>query len=198
MTESYVEITRADRERVPALATVLARTFADDPMIRWPFHDHHVVERAEPLFTALLNEYAALDIVLEADNGVGVAAWVPPGSEMGLEKVNVATRHAIAGLTDDGGDRYHRFWGWLESSLPTEPHWFLDMVGVEPSRQGEGIGGALVRHGIDLAQSDGVPAFLETGKARNVPYYERFGFRIAREDDAPGGGPHIWFMRLDP
>ena len=49
-----------------------------------------------------------------------------------------------------------------------------------------------------VVEADGVPAFLETGKARNVPYYERFGFRTAAEDDAPGGGPHIWFMHRDP
>ena len=40
-----------------------------------------------------------------------------------------------------------------------------------------------------------MPAFLETGNPRNVPYYERFGFRVIDEGDAPGGGPRIWFMR---
>jgi ribosomal protein S18 acetylase RimI-like enzyme len=191
-------IMTATADRVPVLASVLARTFADDPMVSWPFHDHDVEERAVPLFAALLGEYAALDIVVEADGGAGVAAWIPPDSEVGLEQVNVVTWPEVAGLTDDGGDRYHRFWGWLESFVPQEPHWMLDMVGVDPARQGEGIGSALVRYGIERAEADGVPAFLETGKARNAPYYERLGFRTAAEDDSPGGGPHIWFMRRDP
>lgn len=72
------------------------------------------------------------------------------------------------------------------------------MVGVESARQGEGIGSALIGYGVDRARAEGVPAFLETGKPRNVPYYERFGFHVAHEDVAPDGGPHIWFMRLDP
>jgi hypothetical protein len=40
--------------------------------------------------------------------------------------------------------------------------------------------------------------FLETGTPRNVPYYGRFGFRVAEEPDAPDGGPRMWFMRRDP
>ena len=191
-------ITTATADRVPVLAAVLARTFADDAMISWPFHDHDVEERAVPLFAALLREYVALEIVVEAGAGAGLAAWIPPGSDMGLEQVNAATWTEVEALTGDGGDRYHRFWNWLESFVPSERHWMLDMVGVDPDRQGEGIGTALVRHGVERARADRVPAFLETSKARNVPYYERFGFRTTAEEDAPGGGPHIWFMRLDP
>jgi len=198
MVSTVPATTTATLDQVPALAAVLARTFSDDPMIRWPFHDHDVVERSEPMFAALLGEYAALGFVIEAGGGAGVAAWIPPSSDVGLEQVDVATRALIAGLTDDAGARYDAFWDWLESFLPTEPHWFLDMVGVEPARQGEGIGSVLIGHGVDHARADGVPAFLETGKPRNVPYYERFGFHVAHEDDAPEGGPHIWFMRLDP
>jgi hypothetical protein len=43
----------------------------------------------------------------------------------------------------------------------------------------------------------GVGAFLSTGTPGNVPIYERCGFRVIEEADAPGG-PHIWFMRADP
>ncbi len=191
-------ITIATLDRVPALAAVLARTFANDPMVRWPFYDHDIVERAEPMFAALLSEYAVHGFVAEADDGAGVAAWIPPSSGAGLEQADAATRPLIAGLTDDAGARYQRFWDWLESFLPAEPHWFLDMVAVDPARQGEGIGSALVGHGVNRARADGVPAFLETGKSGNVPFYERLGFHLAHEEDAPDGGPHIWFMRLDP
>jgi len=56
----------------------------------------------------------------------------------------------------------------------------------------------LVEFGLNLARADDAGAFLETGTPRNVPYYERFGFRIVDDTDAPDGGPHIWFMRFDP
>ena len=48
------------------------------------------------------------------------------------------------------------------------------------------------------AGADGHPLFLETGVERNVAFYERFGFVVVSEGDAPGGGPHVWFMRWGP
>jgi GNAT superfamily N-acetyltransferase len=130
----------------------------------------------------------------ETEDGAGTAAWIPPGSDVGIEQVNVATWPVIPPLTDDGGARYQAFWNWLEDHVPDEPHWMLDIVAVDPARQGRGTGTALIRHGLALADRDGVPAFLETGNPRNVPYYERLGFRVAEEGDAPDGGPHMWFM----
>lgn len=65
-------------------------------------------------------------------------------------------------------------------------------------------GSRLIEFGLGLARADdagafleNAGAFLETGTPRNVPYYERFGFRSVDDADADGG-PHIWFMRWDP
>ena len=69
---------------------------------------------------------------------------------------------------------------------------------MAPERQGEGIGTALMRDGLARADRAGVAAWLETSKAANAAYYERFGFQTVVDEDAPGGGPHIWFMRRDP
>ena len=56
----------------------------------------------------------------------------------------------------------------------------------------------MVELGLDRARQDAIPAFLETGVARNVAYYERLGFHVVEEGDAPMDGPHVWFMRFDP
>jgi hypothetical protein len=55
-----------------------------------------------------------------------------------------------------------------------------------------------MRDGLASADRAGIPAWLETSKATNAAYYEHFGFRTVVDEDAPGGGPHIWFMRHDP
>ena len=86
----------------------------------------------------------------------------------------------------------------MESMKPQEPMWYLDHVGVDPDHQGGGIGSALVKLGLARAAEDGIPAYLEAGNPRNVPCYERLGFKVIAEADPPDGGPHIWFMRCDP
>ncbi|MEA2521546.1 MAG: hypothetical protein QOI81_1192 [Actinomycetota bacterium] len=67
-----------------------------------------------------------------------------------------------------------------------------------PDRQGEGIGSALLRDGLERADAQGIPSWLETSKARNAAYYEGFGFVTLADERAPDDGPRIWFMRREP
>jgi hypothetical protein len=56
----------------------------------------------------------------------------------------------------------------------------------------------LIAAGLAQARKVGVGACLSTGTPHNVSIYERCGFRVVEDIDAPDGGPHIWFMRWDP
>jgi predicted N-acetyltransferase YhbS len=50
----------------------------------------------------------------------------------------------------------------------------LGPVAVHPTRQGEGLGGALIRDSLALAGGQGWPRVMLIGDA---PYYQRFGFK---------------------
>jgi putative acetyltransferase len=54
----------------------------------------------------------------------------------------------------------------------------LGPMSVTPERQREGIGSALVREALRLAEERGEPLVLVLGHAT---YYPRFGFRLAAE-----------------
>ena len=101
-------------------------------------------------------------------------------------------------MAEDGGRRYTAFWDWVYSRTPDEPLWQIDSIAVDPPFQGRGLGRSLIEAGLAWARADGVGAFLSTGTPRNVSIYGRAGFRVLEDLDAPGGGPHIWFMRCDP
>jgi GNAT superfamily N-acetyltransferase len=146
----------------------------------------------------ILAPYAESGVLWKIGGCDGGAAWLPPGVAGRFAEIEQSTRAAINSLTGDGGARYAAFWDWLDAHLPREPCWFLDLVGVAPGAQGRGLGRALVRHGLQRARADGCPAFLETGTPRNVPFYEGLGFRVVGAQQAPDGGPVIWFMQTPP
>ena len=80
---------------------------------------------------------------------------------------------------------------------PSEPHWYLPFIGVDPSHQGEGYGSALMAHGLIPCDRDKTPAYLESTNPRNIPLYERFGFKVIGTIQA-GPSPPIFPMLRKP
>lgn len=188
-----VDVRPAAPDRVDDLAALLGRSFVDDPMLVWPFGADRL-DVVTAFFRSFDGELALRGWLWEAGEGEGVAAWIPPGSDIEMLDVDRAMRSMLA----EARTRHEELWEWIASKFPDEPTWYLDHIAVEADRRGSGIGAALIEHGLESARRDGVPAFLETGRPGNVSYYERRGFRTYLDEDAPGGGPHIWFMRYDP
>jgi GNAT superfamily N-acetyltransferase len=193
-----IEIRQVTSERAAAVAAMMARAFVDDPMIWASVAPENRDERIRRMFELLDDQWANHGVLWEADDAAGAAAWLGPDDATALADQNVELKEAFHALSADGGVKHDALWDWIESEIPDEPMWYLDQIGVEPARQGQGIGTTLIELGLERARRDGVPAFLETAIAGNVGYYERFGFRVTLHDDAPMDGPHIWFMRFDP
>jgi predicted N-acetyltransferase YhbS len=77
-----------------------------------------------------------------------------------------------------------------------EPHWFLDILAVQPDRQGQRIGASLPAHALAEVDRAGVPAFVATSRQRNLPLYERFGFAVTEEFHT--GPVRLWAMLRSP
>lgn len=183
------------RDRLPAMAAVLARAFADDPMIRWPLTaGDDIGERIERAFGSIYHGIVDLELIWEAGDGDGFAVWIPAGMSDQMFESDSAARDLVAPLTNDGAARYDVLWSWIEEQTPADA-WYLDVLGVDPAKQGAGVGSALVRFGLERAARDGADAFLETAVEANVAYYERFGFRTVFDGRATDDAPRIWFMR---
>lgn len=86
----------------------------------------------------------------------------------------------------------------LEGKHPKAPHYYLLAIGVDPPRQGKGIGSRLMTPILDRCDREGMPAYLESSKERNLALYERHGFRVVEQVELPGGGPPVWLMWREP
>ena len=192
----------ATEAEVPELAAVLARAFAHDP-----FHEFLVGtapernQRMRDGWNGLLRHTSDhLSTTYTTDDRAGVALWHPPGyggaSFIGSLRLVPSVARLAGGL---GRLRdVSRAVAALEKRRHHHapmPHFYLSAIGVEPDRQGEGIGTALMEPVLTRADSDGTPAYLETATGRNVLLYERVGFAVVEELTLPGTDVHGWLMR---
>lgn len=66
---------------------------------------------------------------------------------------------------------------------PVGALYYLWFIGVQPSEQGNGIGSRLLKEVIQGAQSQNRTICLETSVIKNIPWYEKHGFKTYRELD---------------
>ncbi len=184
---------------VPAAAEVIADAFADDPFWAWlfPGADRALIVRS--WIRQLHVAYMPKGHSYVNDDVTGAALWAPPGKWRLSRRQEL--RLAPSYLRLLGPQRMRtasRAFAVIEGGHPDESHWYLSVLGVTPSSQRSGVGRSLIEPMLTRADADGLPASLETFKPDNVPYYERFGFEVTKEDDIPGGGPHMWAMVRRP
>ncbi|MBE9017047.1 GNAT family N-acetyltransferase [Chroococcidiopsis sp. CCALA 051] len=79
-----------------------------------------------------------------------------------------------------------------------ERHWYLELLGVEPSHQGQGIGSALMHPILQQADLEGIPCYLETFSEKNVYFYRQHGFQVLKTIDMPEVNLHLWTMKREP
>jgi GNAT superfamily N-acetyltransferase len=195
-----IEAREAGDADVEPLAGALARAFHDDPVMTWLLgeRDGPRLRRLGRFMRSEARRHRRHGgMVLTAPGHPGGALWDAPGRwRMSWLDIVRSAPVMISGV----GPRIPRALGGLgqmEKQHPREPHWYLAILGTDPARQGTGVGGALVTPVLERCDHDGLGAYLESSKPENVPYYERFGFRVTGQIDMPGG-PAMWPMWRDP
>jgi GNAT superfamily N-acetyltransferase len=179
----------------PALADMLIRAFHDDPVSVWT----HPSARARPrrlrrFFAGRLRTLVGHELTWTTDDASGAALWAPPDAwalpagELVRGLGSLSARRAPVVLWGLGG---------VERVHPRETHLYLSVLGVDPPQQGRGIGSRLIAPGLELCDREGVGAYLETARERNVVFYERHGFRTTQELVLPRG-PRLWLMWREP
>eukprot|EP00434_Breviolum_minutum_P013047 symbB.v1.2.011495.t1/scaffold772.1/size165093/2 len=75
-----------------------------------------------------------------------------------------------------------------------QPHFSIPLMMVNPDLQGQGLCSKAMRAVCRAADEEGLPCFLETGGARNVAIYQRFGFRIFEQFMLPDAVTEIFVL----
>jgi len=191
---------RATQADVPALARMLARAFFDDPVACWAWPPDALREAAFERFQRIrLRQLLVDEEVWTTSELTAAALWAPPRRwrQAPREELQLfgAFAHprllARAPLVAYG-------WHRMELHHPARPHhWYLAVLGTDPAAQGQGLGSAVLGPVLEQCDSDGVGAYLESSKERNIDFYARHGFRVTGELRLLRG-PRMWSMWRDP
>jgi len=185
---------------VPSLTAMLVRAFDDDPVANFMFAgDRRRARGLHVFFTSQLrHQYLPHGHVYTTDGVAGAAVWGPPDAARNSLKELVELLPAAPFLVSTRIHRALRLLFEVDGLRPKEPHWYLATLGTEPARQGQGVGSGLLRSMMDRIDESGRPAYLESSKERNVPFYARFGFEVVEELRSKVGSPPIWRMWREP
>jgi predicted N-acetyltransferase YhbS len=191
MSEPIVEAaTWAD---APAIRTLLAHAFRENPLVTWVLPDAGTrLDASAAWMGASMDRYLAsgvVDVARLDGTVVGVAAWRPPGSPA-EPPPTLPSPVGVLGLVV-GPDRAQEVVTMLSTSVarfaPERASTYLNFLAVQPEHQGRGLGRLLLDVGVARARRDGFGTYLATSDPRNVPFYELAGFHRVGSTDL--GGP---------
>ena len=200
MTTNSSETIHLPSNQAKSAAAVLARAFHNDPMMQYllPVEDRRA-RWLPSLFSIVVRYCLAYGEVHTTPTLDGVACWLPPGETNPpfLRLARIGRRSPPVGMGLAGLRRYLRVAHYLEeihAHTAPKAHWYLWALGVEPERQGRGCGGLLIQPVLARAKAEGISCYLETMNSVNVPFYERHGFHVVSDGEAPGSKLRIWAM----
>lgn len=201
LTPSQLEST-ADINRA---VDTLALAFNQDPIFcfLWNKDQAERLKRIRWFSNLCLRYSLPNNDVYTTPHSQGVAIWLPPGhyplNNWRLLQLGLYTLPFQLGVK--------RFWQALhlfdqletchKQDMPT-PHWYLFMLGVHPSHQGEGIGGRLLQPVLQQADDKQLCCYLETSTERAVRFYQKHGFKVVRSHENSATALPFWTMKRLP
>jgi ribosomal protein S18 acetylase RimI-like enzyme len=199
-----IRVARLRESQIEDAASLLARAFHDQPFERFVEPDaERRMRLLREVFLRLVRYcFACGEPYVSEDKVAGVALWMPPDAthmtpeqerEFGLDRTSEIFGETAFARSRPLKDLLNE----LHERDMKEPHWYLPILGVDPSRQGTGVGGALLRAGFARAGERRLPCYLDTAKPSNVSFYERHGFKVLTQGVEPVSALPYWTFRRD-
>ena len=131
----------------------------------------------------------------------GIALWVPPGKwpySPLLQMRQLIGSIAAFAPNLSSLSRARPIMHAVADAHPKRPQWYLQLLMVDPPFQRQGIGGVLQEPTLAECDRGGIFAWVETQKAENLAYYERFGFKVVAEHRPVADAPAMWSLGREP
>ena len=190
-----MEMTPLTPAEDPRVAAILNSAFQNDPVMNWLCD--------APGFLPLILDfmvpaYRAGGFAYMASDRSGAALCLGPGdkpqrSGSWSDLYRFVTMVGVKGLYRLALQEFH-----VNRAHPSQAHYYLFMIGVASDSGGQGVGSALISHLLDRCDKENMPAYLENSNERNLPFYEKHGFRVLKQVRPASNGPVLWLMWREP
>ena len=202
MASEFRLLTLSDVEQA---ASVISQAFVDDPLCTFMLPSRGT--RVKTLFK-FFRAYGEVNIKNNRGYGSGeplqgVAYWnFPNQADLSISVKSLTiflpllfTMYPIgyfrAKKIIQQTDKLHKIYA-------SEPHFYLDNLGVLPTARGKGVSSKLIRPVLEMADSQKVIAYTDTVTRSNVDFYEHFGFQIVAESPIRGTNITVWALQRPP
>jgi ribosomal protein S18 acetylase RimI-like enzyme len=184
-------------------AEVLGRAFVDDPVSVAVYQNFSAERRERALFNDFTEEIPLCirkgnPIQVNQGGKVVAAAVIYPPGAYPLPAYD-SWKLLLKSILMNGLYNIRSWIKWLnqvDKYHPTEAHYYLEYLGVDPVHQGKGFGSLLLKTMTLRADEVGVGCYLENANPRNISFYQKSGFQIIREMEIIG--LPAWFMWRPP
>jgi GNAT superfamily N-acetyltransferase len=190
-----ISIKSASGEDENAVVGSIIAAFLTDPVARWLYPEtHQYLAVMGSLIKAFAGKAFPNGSAYFVEGYGGAALWLPPNVLPNEEALLTMLRSTIS---EQRLEHALMLFEKMGSGHPKEPHWYLPLIGVDPTRQARGYGSALMTHTLQRCDSEQKLAYLESSNPRNLSLYIRHGFELIGTIQA-GDSPPMFPMLRKP
>jgi ribosomal protein S18 acetylase RimI-like enzyme len=174
---------RIDKSEIKQAKKIFALAMFDDDLHKYFFPDEKSrIEKLEYFYEFKLNTML-LQTYKTSEKYEGFCIWEKPNEHRSaiafndvIEGFSLVFKVGIFSLV-----RMVRYQFWSSKQKKrfiSEPYWYLDTVVVSPDYQGKGFASKMIKPFLSEANVKGDKVYLETQNIKNVPIYEKYGFKL--------------------